>query len=982
MGNYDFQQIEKKWQQYWKNNRTFAAEKDSDKPKYYVLDMFPYPSGAGLHVGHPLGYIATDVITRYKRLKGFNVLHPMGFDSFGLPAEQYAIQTGIHPSKTTEQNTERYREQMELLGLHYDPDSWIRTSDAGYYKWTQWIFIQLFEHWYDQETDKARPIADLISIFEEKGNDGLQAATDQDDPFNAADWKRMSAKQQNDVLMNYRLAYNSYASVNWCPALGTVLANDEVKEGRSERGNHPVERKQMRQWMLRITAYAERLLGDLEDLEWSDAMKAMQSNWIGRSEGARIRYEVEGHMGESIEVFTTRPDTIYGNTFMVLAPEHELVAKITTDDKHEAVEKYVNWAKNRTERERMADTRKTGEFTGAYAVHPLTGDLLPIWISDYVVITYGTGAIMAVPGHDQRDWEFAHKFGLNIDEVISGGDISKEAFISKEGIMVNSAFMNGMKASEAIKACIERFEAMEIGYGEVTYRLRDVIWSRQRYWGEPTPIVFKDGVASAVDKAELPLILPHLETYKPAESGEPPLARAGDEWRRLADGSERDLNTMPGAAGSSWYFFRYFDASNGEALADPSRIKYWMPVDLYVGGTEHAVGHLLYSRFWTKFLYDLGISTVKEPFNKLVNQGMIQGVSEKVMMSTIPTTTIYGKDKAGNWTSRDVSQKPVTIFVSKHLIEEYPDFQEDASPQARVAEIPIYIKYIKDYGLSNPSYLDGESIAQVSNWRPEYSEAVFVAEGGYYQSGIFHPFGNEGGNQVYTKTEVEKMSKRLFNVVNPDDVIADFGTDTFRLFEMFLGPLEMSKPWDTQSITGVFKFLRKLWHLFIDEDGNWLVKDEPATEAELKELHKAIKQVEESVERLSFNTAVPAFMVLTNYLAKEKCHKLAILEPFLVILSPFAPHICEELWERMGHRQSILLQAFPQWEEKYLKEDSIEYPIQVNGKVRARISVPSDASKEEVEKVALADERVQQYLAGKAPRKVIVVPGRIVNVVV
>lgn len=982
MAKYDFKQIEKKWQQYWKENRTFAAEKDSSKPKYYVLDMFPYPSGAGLHVGHPLGYIATDVIARYKRLKGFNVLHPMGFDSFGLPAEQYAIQTGIHPAKTTETNTVRYREQMELLGLHHDPDAWFRTSDANYYKWTQWIFIQLFEHWYDNEADKARPVTELIDIFESKGNEDLKAATDQEDTFSAADWKKMNPKQQNDVLMNYRLAYNSYAAVNWCPALGTVLANDEVKEGRSERGNHPVERKQMRQWMLRITAYAERLLRDVEGLDWSDAMKAMQSNWIGRSEGARIKYDVEGHGGESIEVFTTRPDTIYGNTFMVLAPEHELVEKIATDEKREAVDTYINWAKNRTERERMADTRKTGEFTGAYAVHPFTGDLLPIWISDYVVITYGTGAIMAVPGHDQRDWEFAHKFGLNIDEVISGGNISKEAYIAKDGILVNSDFMNGLKASEAIKVCIERLESMNIGFGEVTYRLRNVIWSRQRYWGEPTPITFKDGVASAVDKADLPLVLPHLETYKPSASGEPPLSRADDAWRYLADGSERDLNTMPGAAGSSWYFFRYFDASNGEAIADPARIKYWMPVDLYIGGTEHAVGHLLYARFWTKFLFDLGISSVHEPFKKLVNQGMIQGISEKAKKSTIPTTTIHGKDKEGNWVAHDISQKPVTVFVSDHLVKEYPDFQENANPRARVAEMPIYIKYIKDYGLTSPSFLDGESIAQVSEWRPEFSESVFVAEGGYYQSGIFHPFGNDGGNQVYTQTEVEKMSKRLFNVVNPDEVIGDYGTDTFRLFEMFLGPLEMSKPWDTQSITGVYKFLRKVWHLFVDEEGNWLVKDEPASDAELKELHKAIKQVDESIERLSFNTAVPAFMVLANYLAKEKSSKLAILEPFLTILSPFAPHLCEELWEKMGHRQSILIEAFPTWQEKYLKEDSVEYPIQVNGKVRAKISVPADASKEEVEKIALADERVQQYLDGKPPRKVIVVPGRIVNVVV
>jgi leucyl-tRNA synthetase len=981
---YDFRSIEKKWQTYWKENRTFAADKLSDKPKYYVLDMFPYPSGAGLHVGHPLGYIATDVVSRYKRLKGYNVLHPMGFDSFGLPGEQYAIQTGIHPAKTTETNCVRYREQMELMGLDYDPDAWLRTSDPAYYKWTQWIFLRLFEHWYDQAAEKARPITELVAAFEQNGNQQVQAATDQKAKFTAEEWKSMSPAEQNDVLMNYRLAYNSWATVNWCPALGTVLANDEVKEGRSERGNYPVERKKMRQWMLRITAYADRLLYDLDLLDWSDAMKAMQANWIGRSEGANITYEVAGFPEEKIEVFTTRPDTLFGNTFMVLAPEHPLVEKITTEGQQAEVEKYVAWAKNRTERERMADTRKTGAFTGGYAIHPLSGDRLPVWISDYVVITYGTGAIMAVPAHDQRDWDFAKKFGLKIVEVIEGGNIEEGAFDSKDAPMINSDFIDGLPARDAITAITQKLEEMGVGKGEITYKMRDAIWSRQRYWGEPTPVLYKEGVARAVADEELPLTLPHLDTYKPSESGEPPLARAGDAWRYLPDGSERDLNTMPGAAGSSWYFFRYFDAHNDEQFADPERIKYWMPVDLYVGGTEHAVGHLLYARLWTKFLYDLGYCPVKEPFQKLVNQGMIQGVSEKVYMSTRPSNVVYGQLEDGSWREHKATSKPRTVFVSKELVKSYPDFQaaEGELERIRPAEVHIFIDYIKDYGLTSPSYLDGESIRQIVEWRPEYAEAIFVAAGGYYQNGVFHPFDNGKGQEIFTKTEVEKMSKSKFNVVNPDSVVGEYGTDTFRLFEMFLGPLEMSKPWDTQSITGVYKFLNKAWSLFFDDDNNWVVTDEAPTDEDLKELHKALKQAEESIERLAFNTAVPAFMVLANYLNKANCRKRAILEPFLIMLSPFAPHFCEELWQRLGHEESISQASFPQWEEKYLVEDSIEYPVQVNGRMRAKITVAADAGKEEVEKIVLADERVQKYLDGKPPRKVIVVPGRIVNVVV
>lgn len=984
MSTYDYSAIEAKWQAYWKANDSFAAEQNSDKPKYYVLDMFPYPSGAGLHVGHPLGYIATDIVTRYKRLKGFNVLHPMGFDSFGLPAEQYAVQMGVHPAETTDTNTTRYREQLELLGLHYDPNAWMRTSDPAYYRWTQWIFIRLFGHWYDNETQKARPIEDLIAAFESDGNTVVQAATDREDSFTADAWKAMNPQQQNDVLMDYRLAYLSYATVNWCPALGTVLANDEVKDGRSERGNHPVERKLMRQWMLRITAYADRLLYDLDTLDWSDSMKAMQANWIGRSEGARIRYDISGHEGKTLEVFTTRPDTLYGNTFMVLAPELDLVNEITTEDQRAEVEEYVDWAKNRTERERQADTRKTGKFTGAYAVHPLTGNQVPIWISDYVLAGYGTGAIMAVPAHDQRDFEFAHKFGLQVREVIQGGDIAKEAYVGKDGTMVNSGPLDGMKAAEAIPAIIAKLEEMGAGFGEVTYRMRNAIWSRQRYWGEPTPIRYRDGVAEAVSDDELPLELPHLDTFKPSENGEPPLSRADADWRILDGGVERDLNTMPGAAGSSWYFFRYFDTNNSTSFSDFDKAKYWLPVDLYVGGTEHAVGHLLYSRFWTKFLHDLGLSPVIEPFKRLVNQGMIQGIAEKMCRISSKTNTIYGKGTDGEWFEVKLGHN-YDVFLSQDVIKDYPVISPiEDSRDWPINEVFVLVSLLEHYGLSSTSYMDLDGIIKLGEWRPEYAEAVFITEGGYYQNKRFHKFGNEGSEHFYTKHEVEKMSKSKFNVINPDDVIAEHGTDTFRMFEMFLGPLTDSKPWDTQSISGVSKFLRRVHDLFIGADGEWLVTDEEPTKDELKVLHKAIKKIGEDIERLSFNTAVAAFMdLVNNNLAKGKgCHKRAILEPLVIMLSPYAPHVCEEAWEKLGHSESILKASWPQWEEKYVVDDEILYPVQVNGKVRAKISAPADASQQEVEAIALSNERVVEFLAGKTPRKVIVVPKRIVNVVV
>ncbi|MEM7656304.1 MAG: leucine--tRNA ligase [Bacteroidota bacterium] len=924
MGTYDFQSIEKKWQRYWKENRTFVAEKQSSKPKFYALDMFPYPSGAGLHVGHPLGYIATDIISRYKRLKGFNVLHPMGFDSFGLPAEQYAIKTGIHPAETTRKNISRYMEQMEVLGFHYDPDAVLSTSDPDYYKWTQWIFMKLFDHWYDKAAEKARSIGELKEIFEAEGNAGLVASSSQRETFSASEWKGMSAKEQADILMNYRLAYLDYATVNWCPGLGTVLANEEIKDGKSERGGFPVERRNMQQWMLRITAYADRLLYALDSLEWSDAMKSMQTNWIGRSEGGRVQYAVAG-VEDTIEVFTTRPDTLYGNTFMVLAPEHPLVEKITTDAQMQAVETYVEWAGNRSEKDRIADTTKTGVFTGGHAIHPLAGNQLPIWIADYVVITYGTGAIMAVPSGDQRDWDFAKKYDLEIIEVVAGGNIEEAAHDSKDGLMVNSEFLNGMTAKEAIPAMIAKLEELGIGTKEVTYRQRDVIWSRQRYWGEPTPIVYRDGIAETVPESELPLTLPEVDEYKPSSTGEPPLSRARD-WRTTADGAERDLNTMPGLAGSSWYFLRYPDAKNPDRFADKDIVDYWMPVDLYVGGTEHAVGHLMYSRFWTKFLYDLGEISVEEPFKKLVNQGMIQGVSQ----------FMYRHKETNEYVSADL--------VAAADVDQYSMIHTNVNHvRAEVMDIPAHQEWVKD------------------------------------TTGTFRT--NEAG-EFRTTPMVEKMSKSYYNTVDPQDVCREYGADTLRLYEMFLGPIEVAKPWNMDGITGVHTFLKRAYSLYVGKDEEWLVSEGESTQEEWKLLHKTIKKVEEGIDRLAFNTCVPAFMVFAKEMSKMKTRNRAILKPFLVLLSPFAPHFCEELWEKMGHTTSILEAAFPQWEEKYTVDDMIQYPVQVNGKVRVRIDVAADADKAQVEEIALGNSVVQEWMGGKPARKVIVVPGRIVNIVV
>ncbi len=923
MSEYDYRAIEQKWQRFWSENKTFKTEIDKSKPKFYSLDMFPYPSGAGLHVGHPLGYIASDIVSRYKRLKGFNVLHPMGFDSFGLPAEQYAIQTGQHPAETTTQNIARYIEQLNNLGFSFDWDREVRTSDPSYYKWTQWIFLQLFNSWYNQDTGKAESIENLKTEFSLRGNTQLNAAQDEDTPHVTADaWARLSEKEQHDLLLKYRLTFLSEAVVNWCPQLGTVLANDEVKDGVSERGGYPVERKLMKQWMMRITAYADRLLQGLDTIDWPEPVKEMQRNWIGKSIGAVLHFPLKGHPEKNVTVFTTRIDTIFGASFVVLAPEHEFVTEITTAEQLAEVQAYVAWAKNRSERDRMTDVKSvTGVFTGAYAVNPISGDKVPVWIADYVLAGYGTGAVMAVPGHDTRDYAFAKKFNLPILEVVAGGDVSKEAFAGKEGKIINSGFLNGMDVKDAILAGIARAEELGVGKARINYRMRDAVFGRQRYWGEPVPVYYKDGIAELLDDSELPLVLPDVDAYLPTETGEPPLGRAQD-WKYRGE-FEYELSTMPGWAGSSWYWYRYMDAQNDQAFASKEAIDYWQAVDLYIGGSEHATGHLLYSRFWNKFLFDLGLVNQDEPFKKLVNQGMIQGRSNFVYRV-----------------------KNSNQFVSFGLKENY-----DVTP--------LHV----DVNIVENDVLDLE---RFKAWRSDFADAEFILEDGKYHVGV----------------EVEKMSKSKHNVVNPDVLVEEYGADTLRMYEMFLGPLEQFKPWNTNGMDGVYKFLRRFWKLFYDEQGNWAVTADQPTSAELKALHKTIKKIEEDVERLSFGTSVSQFMICVNELTALKTKKRAILEPLTVVLAPYAPHIAEELWSRLGHAETITYATFPTWQEEFLTESTFDYPISVNGKVRSKKTFDLKATKEEVEKAVLASEQVQKLLEGKPVKKVIVVPGKIVNVVI
>ena len=1071
--DYNFREIEQKWQKFWIENRTYKTEIDHTKPKFYVLDMFPYPSGAGLHVGHPLGYIASDIYSRYKRLNGFNVLHPMGYDAYGLPAEQYAIQTGQHPAVTTQKNIKRYREQLDKIGFSYDWDREIRTCEPDYYKWTQWAFIQMFNSYYSNQTQQARPIAELVEVFAEQGTAGLNIACTEELSFTASEWNAKTEKEQQEILLNYRIAYLADMKVNWCTALGTVLANDEVSEGFSIRGGHPVEQKVMRQWSLRVSAYAQRLLDGLDKIDWTDSLKETQRNWIGRSEGAEMRFEIvnptptlpqgegeakpsfyttdantwkllkenaksmrlepteaedllwqnlrglklgvkfrrqqpvdifipdfvctqkkliievdgEYHNGkEQIEldvertriletigykvlrftneevltnvssvlerirteiknrdiftsnvevkvkpspcgrdrvgfdVFTTRPDTIYGVTFMVLAPESELVDICTTAEQAEAVKNYIDATKKRTERERIADRKITGVFSGSYAVNPVSGSEIPIWISDYVLAGYGTGAIMAVPGHDSRDYAFAKHFNLPIIPLIEGADISEESFDAKEGIMINSGFLNGLTVPEAIAKAKEYIEEEGIGKVKVNYRLRDAIFSRQRYWGEPFPVYYKDDLPYMLDESKLPLELPEVDKYLPTETGEPPLGRAKN-WA-TDDGYKLELNTMPGFAGSSAYYLRYMDPKNDKALVSTEANEYWQDVDLYIGGTEHATGHLIYSRFWNKFLFDLGLVTKDEPFKKLINQGMIQGRSNFVYR-------IQGTN----------------TFVSLNLKDQY-----DVTP--------IHV----DVNIVSNDVLDVEKFR---NWNPEYKNAEFILENGKYICGW----------------AVEKMSKSMFNVVNPDDIVEKYGADTLRLYEMFLGPLEQSKPWDTNGIDGVHRFLKRLWSLFF-RDNNLSFSNETPTPEELKVLHKTIKKISSDIETFSYNTSVSAFMICVNELYTLKCNKKSIMEPLTIILAPFAPHIAEELYHLLGNTTSVCDAQWPLHNEEYLKESTVKYPVSFNGKVRFTLELPADMSREDVEKTTLTNEQTQKYLDGKTPKKVIVVPGKIVNIVV
>lgn len=1109
---YNFKEIESNWQAYWAKHKTFAAKDGGDKPKYYVLDMFPYPSGAGLHVGHPLGYIASDIVSRYKRHKGFNVLHPMGYDSFGLPAEQYAIQTGQHPKITTEQNIARYREQLDKIGFSFDWDREVRTSNPEYYKWTQWIFIQIFNSWYNKSTNKAENISTLIAEFETNGNTQVNAVCEESaNSFTATEWKSFNEKEQSDILMDYRIAYLGEAYVNWCPQLGTVLANDEIKDGVSERGGYPVERKLMKQWSMRITAYAQRLLDGLDTIDWTESLKEAQRNWIGKSEGTSLRFKIQG-ADKTIEVFTTRPDTVFGVSFVTLAPEHELVESLTTADNKAAVEAYVTQAKNRSERERQADINKiTGVFTGSYVEHPFTGKQVPIWIGDYVLAGYGTGAVMAVPAHDSRDYSFAKHFGLPILEVVAGGDLEKESYDAKEGKLINSDFLNGLEVKDAIKKAIAEIEAKGLGKGKVNFRLRDAVFGRQRYWGEPIPVYYKNDIPYALNENELPLVLPEVDKYLPTEDGEPPLARAtnwryrphsnspqrGEDakpynWQTAGDSSysftkeksqelrknqteaeqilweairkksldvkfrrqhiiganivdfvcldhkliievdgkihlnqkefdaertkqleslgfsvirftneevmqdiENVINkiklkleelpkvlpvgedlggasypyehsTMPGWAGSSWYFLRYMDAKNSGQMVSKQLADYWKEVDLYIGGSEHATGHLLYVRFWTKFLKDLGYIAIDEPAKKLINQGMIQGTSEMICNTYMTQHRFGGTDE--QWEEELKHPERHNHFVSADAFEIF---------DSEYAGWPAPTERNVDISLTKNSELD---IERFIKWRPEFAEYTFICQGGYWKNGVFTRE-REGSDIFKTKPVVEKMSKSKWNVVTPDDIAEKFGSDTLRLYEMFLGPLEQSKPWNTNGITGVHGFLKKLWKLFYGSGAFAVSNDEP-TKGELKTLHKTIKKITEDIERFSFNTSISNFMICVNELTDAKCNKRGILEPLLVCLSPYAPHIAEELWKQLGHNESISTAPFPDFNEAFLVDDNINYPVSFNGKVKFTLELAATLTPQEVEAIVRANEQTAKYLDGKEPKKVIVVHKKIVNMVV
>ena len=971
---YQFKEIEKRWQAFWAKNNTFKTEDDSIKPKYYVLDMFPYPSGTGLHVGHPLGYIASDIIARYKRHKGFNVLHPMGYDSFGLPAEQYAIQTGQHPAITTNQNIARYRDQLDKMGFSFDWNREVRTSNPEYYKWTQWIFIQIYNSWYNKSSKKAEKISSLINEFENFGNNKVNAFCDESVKlFSAQEWKLFSEKEKSDTLMAYRLAYLGEAYVNWCPSLGTVLANDEIKDGLSERGGYAVERKLMKQWSMRISAYAQRLIDDLDIIDWSESIKESQRYWIGKSEGTSLKFKIIDSNFDAenyIEVFTTRPDTIFGVTFITLAPENELVLKITSKEQKVEVDDYIIKTKNRSERERQSDVTKiSGVFLGAYAENPFNGEKIPIWIGDYVLVGYGTGAVMSVPAHDSRDYAFAKHFNLPILEVVKGGDLSKESYDAKEGILINSNFLNGLPVKEAFNKAIEEIEKRFLGKRKTNYRLRDAVFGRQRYWGEPIPIYYKDGIPFELSENELPLLLPEVDKFLPTEDGEPPLARALESWKK--DGKYNyETTTMPGWAGSSWYFLRYMDSTNNSVFANKKLTDYWKQIDLYIGGSEHATGHLLYVRFWTKILFDLGLIDIEEPAKKLINQGMIQGRSNFIYwLSPIISS------------SSDINLSNLSrIFISKsiaNLIEKKDDTIIDFTKKIISQKIKKEFPKLQDFNIEKISVLKSHvdvnivtndllDIDAFKEWRTEYADADFIKE--------------ENGDFICDH-EVEKMSKSKWNVVSPDDICDKFGADTLRLYEMFLGPIEQSKPWNTNGISGVSGFLKKLWRLFF-QNSEIFVSDDNPSKGELRTLHKTIKKITEDIERFSFNTSVSNFMICVNELTEVKCNKRAILEPLLILISPYAPHISEELWNIIGHKESISLEKFPICQEEFLINDSFNYPISFNGKMRLNIELPANLTIEEIEKEVMNRSDVKKYLEDKAPKKIIIVPNKIVNIVI
>lgn len=991
---YNFREIESKWRKFWAENQTFKAEDNAVKPKYYVLDMFPYPSGAGLHVGHPLGYIASDIFARYKRLQGYNVLHPMGYDSFGLPAEQYAIQTGQHPDKTTKDNIARYREQLDKIGFSFDWSREVRTSNADYYKWTQWIFTQLFDCWYNNKTQRTERISSLIHLFSTVGNSAIDATTDYEETFTAEAWNQFSHNEKEAILQQYRLAYLADSWVNWCPALGTVLANDEVINGVSERGGHPVEQKKMRQWSMRIKAYAERLISGLDGLDWTDSIKDQQRNWIGKSQGCSVNFQIEGSQDSDqvIEVFTTRPDTIFGVSFLVLAPEHSLVTALTTSDRKEAVENYVKASSLKTERDRQANVKNiSGEFLGSYAIHPFTGEKVQLWIGDYVLASYGTGAVMAVPCGDQRDWDFATHFGLQIKNIFENKDISEGAHTEKEGVITDSDFLSGLSVKKAISAAIQAIEAKGIGKGKTNYRLRDAVFSRQRYWGEPFPVYYKDGLPHMIDARYLPIVLPVVENYLPTSDGQPPLGNASSwAWdtidNQVVDNVNIDhktvfpleLNTMPGWAGSSWYFLRYMDPHNETEFVNKEKVNYWKNVDLYIGGSEHATGHLLYARFWTKFLYDLGYISFDEPFQKMINQGMILGRSSLVYKASNMTFNTTDQSDISNlfvskfWYNYLNNQKKNKIFklekddlfVQKmnliHGGELVTSIELDTDPLSMICS-PRHV----DISIVDNDRLD---IQAFINSREEYKHAKFILE----EEGIF-----------ICDSEVEKMSKSKFNVQTPDELVEKFGADTLRMYEMFLGPLEQSKPWDTKGINGVHNFLRKLWRLFHDQENNLVVSDEAPSKEALKTLHKTIQKITQDLERFSFNTVVSNFMIAVNELSEQKCNNRSILKDLLIMLSPYAPHISEELWEKLGYEAgSINVANFPVFNPEFLVESNFSYPISFNGKVRFSLELPADMSKENIEEHVLNLEKSKQYLEGKTPKKMIVVPGRIVNIVI